>query len=88
MDVVERLARSIAPFVILRSIFDLRVGVPSEPIEAQVVHQFFELLEPDRFNQITIGVIVICLRNILLGFGRGEDNDGNGFELVVFFDGA
>ncbi len=88
MDVAERLARNVSPFVILRSIFDLRVGVPSEPIEAEVVHQFFELLEPCRFNEITISVIVIRLRNILLGFGRGEDNDGNGFELVVFFDGA
>ena len=56
--------------------------IPPQPVEAEVVHQFGELLEVERFHQIAIGVIFIGPADVAFRVRRREDDDRNRLELV------
>src|SRR5262249_28945759 len=61
-------------------------GDDKEPEGFNGTHDVQELVEIDRFSDVTVGVEAIGAQNILVGARGGEDDDGDGFQGVVGFD--
>src|ERR1035438_5905288 len=62
------------------------LSIPRQPVEAESVHHFCELIEFHWFYQIAVGVVVISGRDIPFRARRGKHNDRNAAQFGRFLN--